>query len=39
MPLGGSKESNARRDFLARTATGKLQIADPGAVWIDITDE
>ena len=39
MPLGGSKESNARRDFLARTATGKMQIADPGAVWIDITDE
>lgn len=39
MPLGGSKESDARREFLARTATGKMQIADPGAVWIDITDE
>jgi catechol 2,3-dioxygenase-like lactoylglutathione lyase family enzyme len=39
MPLGGGKESDARRDFLARSATGKMQIADPGAVWIDITDE
>lgn len=39
MPLGGSKESDARRAFLQRSCTGKLQIADPGAVWIDITDE
>ena len=39
MPLGGSREADVRRDFLARTATGKMQIADPGAVWIDITDE
>ena len=39
IPLGGSPESNARRDFLARSATGKMQIADPAAVWIDITDE
>jgi catechol 2,3-dioxygenase-like lactoylglutathione lyase family enzyme len=39
MPLGGSKEADARRNFLARSATGKMQIADPGAVWIDITDE
>jgi hypothetical protein len=39
MPLGGSKEADARRYFLARTATGMMQIADPGAVWIDITDE
>ena len=39
MPLGGSKESEARREFLKRTATGKMQIADPGANWIDITDE
>ena len=39
MPLGGSKEADARRHFLARSATGKMQIADPGAVWIDITDE
>jgi catechol 2,3-dioxygenase-like lactoylglutathione lyase family enzyme len=39
MPLGGSKESDARRDFLQRACGGKMQIADPGAVWIDITDE
>ncbi len=39
MPLGGSKESDARKAFLAKSATGKMQIADPGAVWIDITDE
>jgi catechol 2,3-dioxygenase-like lactoylglutathione lyase family enzyme len=39
MPLGGSKESDARRDFLAHSCGGKMQIADPGAVWIDITDE
>lgn len=39
MPLGGSKEANVRKEFLAKSATGKLQIADPGAVWIDITDE
>ncbi len=37
--LGGSKEADARRDFLARSATGKMQICDPNAVWIDITDE
>jgi len=36
--LGGSKEADARRDFLARSATGKMQICDPNAVWIDITD-
>ena len=39
MPLGGSKESDARLAFLKRTCGGKMQIADPGAVWIDITDE
>ena len=39
MPLGGSPESNVRRDMFRRAATGKMQIADPGAVWIDITDE
>jgi hypothetical protein len=26
-------------NFLARSANGRMQIADPGAVWIDITDE
>ena len=36
---GTSTHDVGRRDFLKRTATGKMQIADPGAVWIDITDE
>jgi catechol 2,3-dioxygenase-like lactoylglutathione lyase family enzyme len=39
MPLGGSPESDVRKDLFRRAATGKMQIADPGAVWIDITDE
>ena len=39
MPLGGAKEADVRKNFLAQTCAGKLQIADPGAVWIDITDE
>lgn len=38
MPLGGSPESDVRRELFRRAATGKLQIADPGGVWIDITD-
>jgi hypothetical protein len=38
MPLGGSKEADARRDFFKQSASGKLQIADPGGIWIDITD-
>ena len=39
MPLGGSKEANVRRDFLAKNAGGKFQMADPGGLWIDVTDE
>jgi hypothetical protein len=39
MRLGGSKESDARKAFLAAEAGGKLQMADPGGVWIDVTDE
>ena len=39
MRLGGSKESDARKAFLAREAGGKMQMADPGGVWIDVTDE
>jgi hypothetical protein len=39
MRLGGSKESDARRAFLAAQAGGKFQMADPGGVWIDVTDE
>ena len=31
--------SDVRKKFLADNCAGKLQIADPGAVWIDITDE
>jgi catechol 2,3-dioxygenase-like lactoylglutathione lyase family enzyme len=39
MPLGGSKEAEVRKHLLASSCTGKFQIADPGGVWIDITDE
>jgi len=39
MRLGGSKEADARRAFLAEQAGGKFQMADPGGVWIDVTDE
>jgi predicted enzyme related to lactoylglutathione lyase len=39
MRLGGSKESDARRAFFAAEAGGKFQMADPGGVWIDVTDE
>jgi hypothetical protein len=39
MRLGGSKEADARRAFLAAQAGGKFQMADPGGVWIDVTDE
>ena len=39
MRLGGSKEADARKAFLAAQAGGKLQMADPGGVWIDVTDE
>ena len=39
VPLGGSKESDVRRAFLAASATGKYQMTDPDGVWIDITDE
>jgi len=39
MRLGGSKESDARKAFFAKEAGGKFQMADPGGVWIDVTDE
>jgi catechol 2,3-dioxygenase-like lactoylglutathione lyase family enzyme len=39
MPLGGNKEAEVRKAFFAANATGKLQFADPGAVWIDVSDE
>jgi catechol 2,3-dioxygenase-like lactoylglutathione lyase family enzyme len=37
-PLGGSKEAEVRRAFLAAQGGGKYQMADPGGVWIDVTD-
>ena len=39
MRLGGSKEADARKAFFAKEAGGKYQMADPGGVWIDVTDE
>jgi hypothetical protein len=39
VPLGGSPESNVRRDFFAKHATGKWQMSDPDGNWLDITDE
>jgi catechol 2,3-dioxygenase-like lactoylglutathione lyase family enzyme len=39
MPLGGNKEAEVRKQLLASSATGKYQMADPGGVWIDVTDE
>jgi catechol 2,3-dioxygenase-like lactoylglutathione lyase family enzyme len=39
MRLGGSKEADARKAFLAAQAGGKFQMADPSGVWIDVTDE
>jgi catechol 2,3-dioxygenase-like lactoylglutathione lyase family enzyme len=39
MRLGGSREADARKTFFAAAAGGKFQMADPGGVWIDVTDE
>ena len=39
VPLGGSKESEVRKTFFQRSATGKLQMCDPDGNWLDITDE
>jgi catechol 2,3-dioxygenase-like lactoylglutathione lyase family enzyme len=39
MPLGGGKEAEVRKAMFAASATGKHQMADPGGVWIDVTDE
>ena len=38
-PLGGSRESDARRDHFAASALGRYQIADPDGNWLDIADE
>ena len=37
--MGGSPESNVRRDFLKKSATGKWQMTDIDGNWLDITDE
>jgi catechol 2,3-dioxygenase-like lactoylglutathione lyase family enzyme len=39
MAMGGAKEADVRKSFLAKSATGKYQLTDPGGVWIDVTDE
>jgi len=39
VPLGGSKESDVRKRFLEKSATGKWQMTDPDGNWLDITDE
>lgn len=39
VPLGGSKESEVRKRLVARSCTGKFQLADPDGVWIDVMDE
>lgn len=39
VPLGGSKESDVRRSFFQKNATGKMQMTDPDGSWIDVTDE
>jgi len=39
VPLGGSKESDVRKRFFEKHATGKWQMTDPDGSWIDITDE
>ena len=33
------EEAEARKAFLAKTAGGKMQMADPGGNWIVVTDE
>ena len=39
VPLGGSAESDVRKRFFGKHATGKFQMSDPDGNWIDITDE
>jgi catechol 2,3-dioxygenase-like lactoylglutathione lyase family enzyme len=39
VPLGGSKEADARKALFASSAAGKYQMADPEGNWIDVTDE
>jgi catechol 2,3-dioxygenase-like lactoylglutathione lyase family enzyme len=39
MPLGGNKEAEVRKAFLAKAGGGKVQMADPGGNWIVVDDE
>jgi catechol 2,3-dioxygenase-like lactoylglutathione lyase family enzyme len=39
VPLGRSPESDVRKRFFEKHATGKFQMTDPDGTWIDITDE
>ena len=39
VPLGGSKESDVRKQLFQNTAGGKYQMTDPAGTWIDVTDE
>ena len=39
VPLGGSPESEVRKRFFERQATGKWQMSDTDGNWIDITNE
>jgi predicted enzyme related to lactoylglutathione lyase len=39
VPLGGSPESDVRKEFFQEHATGKWQMTDPDGNWLDITDE
>jgi hypothetical protein len=39
VPLGGSKETDRRKQIFAESAIGKMQMADPEGNWLDVTDE
>ncbi len=39
VPLGASPESEVRRRFFEKSATGKWQMTDSDGNWIDVTDE
>jgi len=39
VPLGGSGESETRRELFAGSASGQWQMCDPDGNWIDVSDE
>jgi catechol 2,3-dioxygenase-like lactoylglutathione lyase family enzyme len=39
VPLGGSPESDVRREFFRRQATGTFQMSDPDGNWIDVATD